>query len=456
MDFKRALVCAAGAMLTSFGAGAAEGDLLPAFGQHGIAWVGTPRPYYGFATRPAVQPDGKIVVCDAAPNPVDSGDAFVVARFDAAGSLDEGFGTSGHVVIADGSTDCIDIAVQDDGRIVVVGDYYADPSALPAGFLVIRLDPDGEPDASFGNGDGRATVYFSGSGSEFSAAVGVRVRGDGRIVLAGPTSTTSQDEQFAVAQLLPDGQLDTTFGNGGKATISFDDIVGSAVKDHPTALALDRQGRIVVGGFSYSGAPNGPARFAVARLTPGGSPDASFGDAGRAIVAFSAIPEERDMARSLAVQRDGRIVIAGSANLPIPALADPDMAVARLLDDGTLDPSFGGGRVRIAFGANEASSDAANAVALQDDGKVVLAGQSGNHPAIARLASDGSLDTSFGDGGRKVYDLPDTAGFGYFNGVRFQQGRLLVSGDTATTGQDIYDGFVADLGVDLIFSDGLE
>lgn len=456
MDFGHALLCAAAATCASFGAAAAEGDLISAFGPGGFALIGMESPYPTFATRPVLQPDGKIVMCDAAPSPKEGRAAFIVARFDADGSPDTGFGTGGRVVIEDGSSDCIDIAVQDNGRIVVVGDYYADPSALTAGFAVVRLDSDGSRDASFGDGDGRVTVYFSASSSEYSAAVAVRVRSDGRIVLAGPTSTTSQNEQFAVAQLLADGELDTAFGSGGKATISFDDLVGVAVKDHPTALELDRDGRIVVSGFSYTASPNGPARFSVARFATDGSPDASFGDAGRTTVSFSAIPEEGDNAWGMAVQRDGRIVVAGSANLPIQGLENSDMAVARLLDDGTLDPTFGGGRVRVAFDADETSTDAARAVTVQDDGKIVLAGFSGGHPAIARLANDGSLDSSFGDAGRKIYDLPDTAGYAYFNGVRFDRGRLLASGETATTSQKIYDGFVADVAVDLIFSDGVE
>ena len=456
MDFKCALACLAGAMCTPLVTVAAEGDLDSAFGAGGIALIGIAKPYPAAATRPVSQPDGKIVLCDDIPDAGGAGEHFAVARFNANGSLDTGFGTDGRVVIDGGSETCLDVAVQSDGRIIVVGDYYADPAALPAGFLVVRLNSDGSPDTSFGDGNGRTSVYFGASSSEYSAAVGVRVRSDGRIVVAGPTSTTSLDKQFAVAQLLADGQLDMSFGSGGKATVTFDDVVGMAVKDHPTSLALDREGRIVIGGFSYTTTPVGPARFAVARLAPDGSSDATFGDGGRATVAFSTIPEESDVASDMVVQRDGRIIIAGRANLAVAGLENADMAIARLQDDGALDPTFGGGRVRVAFDADGVSTDVANAVAVQDDGRIVLAGHSGAHPALARIMDDGTLDVSFGEAGKKVHDLPGTAGYAYFTGVRFDRGRLLASGETATTDQEIYDGFVADLEVDLIFSDALE
>src|SRR5438046_618184 len=150
------------------------------------------------------------------------------------------------------------------------------------------------------------------------------------------------------------GDLDTTFGTGGRVVTDFG---GS---EETPALALQPDGRIVVAGssvlvFGFN--------FALARYNPDGTLDLSFGQGGRVLTSFG----RSERARSLALQPDGRIVVAGSSGF--------DFALARYNPDGSLDSSFGvGGKVTTDFSGTGRFEEEAHAVALQPDGKIVVAG----------------------------------------------------------------------------------
>ncbi|MBV9817546.1 MAG: hypothetical protein JOZ07_04270 [Solirubrobacterales bacterium] len=226
-----------------------------------------------------------------------------------------------------------------------------------------------------------------GAAPNVDIADGLALQPDGKILVAG-TSVVNGTE-FSVARLNPDGTLDPSFGSGGKALVSF----GGGV-DEGRAIALQPDGRIILAGVATT--PGAPGEFAVARLNPSGTLDPSFGSAGRSLVSFGG---DDAQANGLAVAPDGTIVVAGSST----AGGQSQFALERLTAQGDLDPSFGSGGKLLSFGG---TSSVANGVALQPDGKIVVAGHSdvGGLPrfALERLDSHGVPDPSFGSGGKTL------------------------------------------------------
>src|SRR6266511_3302132 len=240
----------------------------------------------------------------------------------------------------------------------------------------------GDLDTSFGTG-GKVTTAI-GFGSDAASAVALQA--DGKIVAAG-YSFNGSNFDFALARYNANGTLDAGFGTAGKVTTTF----GSS-GDAASALALQPDGKIAAAGYSYNGAN---FDFALARYNANGSLDAGFGAAGKVT---TAIGSSHDFASALALQADGKIVAAGRSYNG----ANYDFALVRYNPNGSLDPGFGtGGKVTTAIGS---SHDFASALALQADGKSVAAGRSYNGTnddfALARYNPDGSLDPGFGTGGK--------------------------------------------------------
>jgi uncharacterized delta-60 repeat protein len=196
---------------------------------------------------------------------------------------------------------------------------------------------------------------------------------------------------FPASALAAGGQLDPSFGGDGKVTTHF----AGDWEDRARAVAIQDDGKIVAVGHSYTGTSSTvTARFALARYNPDGTLDGSFGGDGR-VRSYLA---EGSEASAVAIQDDGKIVAAGYSYLRYRRVA-----VARYNPDGTLDDSFGGdGKVSTHFGGR--SFDMALAVAIQDDGDIVAAGDShgATHHrfALARYHPDGTLDSSFGGDGK--------------------------------------------------------
>lgn len=190
------------------------------------------------------------------------------------------------------------------------------------------------------------------------------------------------------------GDLDTTFGGSGKVTTQF-----GGEEDVATSVVLQSDGKIVCTGFSSSAVST--IAF-VARYNSDGSLDASFGTGGKATQDFGA---GFSSATSVALQSDGKIVVAGYARPSAAATTGFDFFVLRYNVNGTLDTAFGtGGRVTTDFSA----MDEADVVLIQTDGKIVATGSTSNNSpertfaALARYNTDGSLDTSFGTGGKVI------------------------------------------------------
>ncbi|MGE0028095.1 MAG: hypothetical protein AB7O78_02375 [Thermoleophilia bacterium] len=373
-------------------AGAAPGDLDRTYAN------GTGKSLFGFGTGAddqgravAVQPDGRIIVAGWS-NAGGDYDMAVARLRSAQGDFDPTFGGGTGRSLAGFAAGSLEsgsaVALQPDGRIVVAGGTTAGGNV---DFAVARLrNPQGDFDPAFGLGTGRSYTGFAPAATDQAEAVALQP--DGAIVVAG-TSNAGDGTDFAVARLRnPQGDLDPAFGGGtGRSLGGF--APGS--RDSASAVALQPDGRIVVAGETNV---NGDYDFAVARLrNPDGTFDPTFNGTGRAVVRFGAATSES--VRGVAVQRDGRIVVAGTTN----ASGNDDFAVARLEEDGTPDQAFGGGdgRVVVEF----PGVDQLQAMLLQPDGKIILAGSSGKDASVMRLRPDGRLDTAFGVGGRTLVNF---------------------------------------------------
>jgi uncharacterized delta-60 repeat protein len=240
-------------------------------------------------------------------------------------------------------------------------------------FALARYMPDGRLDASFGAG-GKVVTDFGGKApggvyDEAAVAKAIAVQADGKIIAAGRSS-----QDFALARYRPDGRLDGSFGAGGKVVAK----VGSDDVDEAVAVALQADGKIVVAG---STSPRNQA-WVVVRLTPRGRLDRSFGSGG------IASPGGGGFSSAVAILRDGSMVVGGMRFVPDREPWAP--ALIRYTRNGHPDPTFGkGGLVRTA-------GNGLSAVVIQDDGKIVVAGEAVTRGhddfLLVRYKRDGSLD----------------------------------------------------------------
>lgn len=366
---------------------AAPGALDGSFGVGGISVLDLGRDER--ASSVALQPDGGVIVVGSSEQstpPVPS-DVLVARVLGTTGALDPAFSsgaTPGYSLFNLGAGDyATDVVLQPDGRILIGGgDGTAD-------FTVLRVLPvDGTLDPSFGPAStpGRTTFGLAPGKSEYGT--NLALQSDGKIVVGG-SGYYSTTQDLEIARILnPGGTRDPSYGAGIGSVINF------GGQEYGGKVALQSDGKILIAGTSGGG-------FAVARVdVPLGTLDTSFDSDGKATVNLGGGRGASD----IAVQSDGKILVSGSGG----AQDVEDFAVARLLPGGSLDPTFGvGGKATVDFGADDVS----RAMAVQPDGKIVLAGvtrpaagEAGNM-AITRLGVDGSLDTTFGQGGKTTIDL---------------------------------------------------
>jgi uncharacterized delta-60 repeat protein len=226
-----------------------------------------------------------------------------------------------------------------------------------------------------------------------------------------------------------DIHLDSGFSGDGKVTTDF------GATDYGRALAVQSNGKILVAGFSGSGPLTFPPSqdFALARYNADGSLDASFSGDGMLTTDFAGWSSHGE---GVAVQSDGKIVVAGGAIDTGSGIFD--FAVARYNSNGTLDTSFSGdGKLTTDLG----DDDTAYAVAIQGDGKIVVAGESVAGVGLARYTSDGSLDSTFGTGG--IVTVMAGGAAAYLGSAMTLQsdGKILVSGYYNHVETDVSDPF---------------
>lgn len=326
------------------------------------------------ASMVKLQNDGKIVVVANASN--GSNTDFALARYKTDGSLDSSFGTNGlqQTDFENGEEAASLLYIKNDGKIVVAG------STLNNTFLALaHYNADGSPDRSFYD-DGTFSNSFKSAPQGFSRYSATAIQSDGKMIAAGRTWNGSNTD-FAVVRYNTDGSLDSTFSNKGVQITDLGDY-----KDGAFAVAIQRDGKIVAGG--YSSDEIGP-HFAIARYNTDGSLDSAFGGDGTPPLD----PNLQGNVRALVIQSDGKVLVTGN----LWNGSDNDFGVVRYNINGSLDSSFGTyGILKTDFGSTE---DNATAMGLQTDGKIVVSGLSYNYPnknfILIRYNTDGSIDNTF-------------------------------------------------------------
>ncbi|MGD2148105.1 MAG: hypothetical protein PVH41_15550, partial [Anaerolineae bacterium] len=296
---------------------------------------------------------------------------FALLRTDSEGQIDPGFGTLGVVTtdIGPGDDMCYDVALQDD-KLVAVGASWGDDYD----FAVARYRPTGELDFIFGD----SGVITTAVGSANDIAYGAAVQPDGKIVVVGYTQAGRQSD-FAVVRYASHGRLDTTFGTDGIVTTDIDG-------GHDSAQAVALMGdMILVAGYGDVG---GTRDFVLARYDADGNLDPTFGTGG--IVTTNFGPGARDEAYDVVIDQAQRIVVAGENT-------GYYFALARYTPEGVQDPDFGNdGRVNLDIRPAE-YMDEGQAVAIQPNGRILVAGTAGSPVgnddfAVARYGRDLSIE----------------------------------------------------------------
>ena len=428
------VVCAALLPAHVYGIG---GSLDPTFGQGGIAAGNTAGRYNAIA----LQKNGSIVVAGSV---VSNG--FLVSRFTPQGARDASFGSGGSVVTAVGPNfdTAQSVVIQSDGKIVAVGYSHRSSTIFTnADLAVVRYNSDGTLDGTFGNG-GKVTTAISNTSSQDTAAgndeaFGAVLQLDGKLVVVGETSISSDSTKIVVVRYNGNGTLDTSFGTGGKVLTQVRQYTGAS------SVALQPDGKILVAG--YTTVVNASLVGAVVvRYTSNGTLDSTFGTNG-----IAKLPELSDNfagAGAVALQADGRIVLAGGWNVPSGSTHRP-FGVARLNPNGTLDSTFNkSGTASVYTDLDGLSKDNAGGVAVQPDGRIVVAGGSTGTDdgavALARFNADGTLDTTFNRTGR-VRTVLSTRTNASANCVTVQSGSKILTAGVYYAGTVIpavlqYDG----------------
>lgn len=246
------------------------------------------------------------------------------------------------------------------------------------------------------SGDGKLTTAMTAANS---VARTILVQPDAKILAAGGVNDAGIS-QFAITRYHADGTTDLTFNTTGKAFLNFNNH-----NSFCTGSVLQPDGKIILAGFTES---TGGHDFALARLNSNGTTDVTFGDNGK----VTASPGITSFCDAVALQPDGKILAAGHTLEPF-TLSNV-FVVYRFNPDGALDTTFGNnGKVLTAIGNDSAI---ANCMALQPDGKIILAGQRINMDtfrwelALVRYLPDGTPDDNFGSGGKVIAVTPGLDG----------------------------------------------
>jgi uncharacterized delta-60 repeat protein len=371
---------------------AAPGDLDPTFVGNGLERfdLGIGDSVAGFSGSAAADaPGGGIVVAYDAPSG-DGFDGFGLRRYTANGSLDPSF--EGETVFFTGRSVFVrNVAVQPDGRIIVVGGEFGGDS--PA-FFVARYTTNGSLDPSF-SGDGKATYSVGGESASFNGATSVARTSDGRIVVAGIASPGTW-----LIRLLPDGTLDTSFSSDGTV---FTGISGES----EAQLAIQGDDKVVVSISDFN--------FTVQRYNTDGTLDTGFGGDGEVQTSFGTDPATT---KAVAIQPDGAILVVGQyPSSEFSTGASPDFAIARFTTAGTPDGSFSAdGKLLVDFGD---TVDSAELIGFQADGKIIVGGEvvapdagPAFYVGLVRLTGAGELDLSFSGDGRALVEFGGPESYG--------------------------------------------
>ncbi len=340
-----------------------------------------------------------------------------------AGSLDPSFSSDGKRLVRFGqyADNGYAVDVQPSGKLVLAGASIR--SGANYDWAIARLLPGGGLDSSF-SGDGKRFLSFDNGSNE--SAWDLAAQAGGKVVVVGSAGTAGGLD-FAIVRLRSNGGLDTSFSGDGRRTFGF---ANGTRPDQARGVGIQPDGRIVVAGDSYDQGID--SNIGVARLKPGGSFDDSFSGDGKRLVRFDPA-SGGDSPQDLAIQPDGRIVIAGYSGVS----SNQAIGIVRLLPNGKPDPSFSGdGRRLVRFDNGTTYGDTGFAVALAPGGRIVVAGNTynsgGGSFAVVRLLSNGNLDHSFSGNGLRAVSFGPTSNGASGRAVAVRgDGRIVVAGSSS-------------------------
>ena len=374
-----------------------DGILDNTFGKEGVQTTDfSGRSDYGLSV--AIQSDGKILVGGSEGDcEFDCLNEFAVARYNTDGTLDNTFDKDGKLTgnYLSGNTTFNKIAVQKNGKIVVLGNKIYKKNITTS--FIARYNTNGTIDKTFGKGGVKAFDFNIAS---------IALQSDGKIVAVG-TIVESQQADFAIYRFNGDGSIDSTFSDDGRQTTDFDSSY-----DMVAAVAIHTDGKIVVAGTAdierddYSNHD-----FAVARYNADGSLDRSFSDDGKVITDLS---DQEEYAKAVAILSDGSIIVGG---LTQTFRHEYDVLI-KYNPDGSLGDDVGGGDdgqssgiIAIAIKKNDeivainnnafhginGLNASSSSVAVQEDDKIIIAGNTNSDGILVRYSADGSVDSTFGN-----------------------------------------------------------
>lgn len=329
-----------------------DGSLDPTFGTQGI--VLTPVEDTIQSTAAALQTDGTIVVAGSLKRD-QAVRNILLLRYNQNGTLDATFGRNGKTLTSlEGRDWAQAVAIQPDGKIVVLGKIERPDGYFPFTTVLLRYRTDGTLDPSFGD-RGRATHTLRWDSTTRALAL----QADGKILVTGTMMVGERNlRDFGLVRYNPDGTLDSSFGHDGVV------VTDLGASDNVDSTVIQADGRIIVGGHSY-GEHYGHAVTALARYNIDGTLDPSFGKQGVALYDLG-LPSQSTV---LALQADGKLVIAGLGYFDQAPMSR--LVSIRCNPDGSRDMTFAGGGTRI---TNPAGDMLPQALVVQRDGRIVVAG----------------------------------------------------------------------------------
>jgi uncharacterized delta-60 repeat protein len=377
----------------------------------------------------AIQSDGKIVACGSYYNGTIN--QIALSRYLANGNIDTSFGNNGTVLTPVGTyleNESNEVKVLNNGKILVAASNGISLSELDFDFAIVRYNSNGTLDSSFGTNG----ILLSDFNSVSNQAGSLQIQSDNKFIVAGAINgdAVSVNPNFAIARYNENGAKDTSFGLNGLVSVNFGAVSNNLLlsEDRLECMKIQSDGKILAAGFT-SNISETTANFGIVRLNSDGSLDSSFGINGRIITSFGG----DTVAYSIQILSDGKFIVCGND------YNDNDnngnLAIAKYTANGILDTSYGiGGKAVTDFTTMSQifSSE------LQNDDKLIVSGVALNTTAdfvLFRFMANGSLDTSFGIGGRQTIDFGDDEGA--MTSITQADGKIILGGGT-------YNGISAD------------
>ena len=317
------------------------------------------------------------------------------------GELDPAFNApKGYLIQSDSAGGNLDnfgnaVAIDPNGRIIVAGSSVNNAGGVD--LAIWRFNTDGSLDGTF-NGRGLVTRNSSSSNDASDYGKSVAIDLYGRIVVAGSSRLNGGNTDMMIWRFNENGTVDRSFNASGY--VRHDNAAGGNGDDIGNAIVIDNQERIDVAGYSKNS--SGDFDLVVWRYNPNGTVDTGLNGDGIIVQNSAAGGNGDDFGNALTIDASNRIVVAGSS---LNASGFTDMVVLRFKSDGALDTIFNtSGIVALPAPSGSTSNAVANGIAIDSQGRIVVAGSSGNSAGnidmlVWRFKTDGSLDPAFNDNG---------------------------------------------------------